>query len=173
MPTDEDSAGPMALSGAGTYLLRFSRAAARCLESNRQEQFNSLAICCLRICICPTCEQARERTGRVGKYFKVMAGSKHQDDTFSGEDHHTLWKIEGWGGPVHGSEHRRLFRGHLGRLLDATLKMSPKSNISQSNSFMFSSCIKGVTFEALFLLFWSKSSKVTRCDEKPYFLHLS
>lgn len=91
-----------------------------------------------------------------------MAGSKHQDDTFSGEDHHSLQKIEGWRGLVHGSEHRRPFRGHLGTLLDATLKMFPRSNILQSNSFMFScSCIKGVTFEALFLLFWSKISKVT------------
>lgn len=98
-----NNAGPMALLGAGTYLLRFSRAAARCLESNRQEQFNSLAICCLRICICPTCDEARERTGRTGKYFKVMAGGKHQDDTFSGEDHHTLQNIEGWRGLVHGS----------------------------------------------------------------------
>lgn len=94
-----NNVGPMALSGAGTYLLRFSRAAARCLESNRQEQFNSLAICCLRICICPTCEQARERTGRTGKYFKVMAGSKHQDDTFSGRITTLYRKLkagEGW-----------------------------------------------------------------------------
>lgn len=53
----------VAVSNPGTYLLRLSRAAARCLESNRQEEFSSLAICCLRICICPTWEQVTEHKG--------------------------------------------------------------------------------------------------------------
>lgn len=30
-----------------------------------------MAICCLRICICPTCEQTRERTGRTGRHLRA------------------------------------------------------------------------------------------------------